>query len=192
MSDQEKKKTKKVVTGKVMRRKKKKSAVAVGNLQSVWGYVLSEVFLPAARDMLYDGLVAGSGRMIYQEDRPIPRKAGGTQGRSEYKAYNRFAKHNRPVNEPDEPRRVTKRARATHDFDEIILSTRREAEEMLDSLYEELEQYDSVTVSEFYQMVGITPQYTDDNWGWTDFRGSSVRHVRGGYLLNLPAPIHLD
>lgn len=194
MDDHSKKKpVKKVVSGPVARRKKKASADWTDSAKSAWDYVLMEVLLPAARDMLYDGVVAGSGKMIYQEDSPRPTR-GGTFGtpKTTRTAYNRFAKKDRPINEPDEPMRISKRARAQHNFEEIILSSRKEAEDVLDSLFEHLLEYEVATVSDLYDMVGITPQYTDDNWGWTDVRGSGIRRIRGGYILELPQPSALD
>lgn len=191
--DDQSKKTKKVVTGPVARRKRKQSSEVVNSLQSAWDYVLTEVFLPAARDMFYDGVVAGAGKMIFQEDRPRtagPR--GGAQPKGSYTSYNRYSNKKVPIADPEDPRKITKRARATHDFDEIVLATRKEAEEVLDTMFEHLLEYEVATVSDLYDMVGIAAQYTDDNWGWTDIRGTGIRRIRGGYVLEFPQPTHLE
>lgn len=195
MDDQsKKKKSKKVVTGPVARRKKKSSPMSE-SFQTVVEYVFTEVLLPAARDMFYDGIVAGTGKMIYPEDRPItrstrPRTGIGTP-KSSYTSYNRYSDKKRAIGEPKELR-PSKRARAQHDFDEFVLSTRKEAEDIIDSMFEDLLDYEVVTVSDLYDKLGVTPQYTDDNWGWTDIRGADVRRIRGGYVLVLPQPQALD
>lgn len=192
-SQSPRKTVKKVVKGPVAVRKKKPTAEYTGSLQSAWNYVLVDVLLPAARDMFYDAIVAGSGKMIYQEDRPRTHSPRGRAvGKSHNEPYHRYSGNKHPVNDPEEPRQMTRRARANHDFSEIILNSRQEADDVLDSLFEHLLEYDVVTVSDLYDMVGITPKYTDDDWGWTDIRGSNIRRTRQGYLLELPQPTPLD
>ena len=83
---------------------------------------------------------------------------------------------------------MSHRGRAAHDFDEIILDTRREAEEVLSRLYDILSKYEVVTVSDLYDLTGIDSNYTDQDWGWTELRGSQIVNVRNGYLLDLPKP----
>jgi hypothetical protein len=52
--------------------------------------------------------------------------------------------------------------------------------------------YGQASISDLYELVGITANFTDNKWGWTDLRSSSVSRARDGYLLNLPRPILLD
>jgi uncharacterized protein YerC len=87
---------------------------------------------------------------------------------------------------------MSRQARATHNFDEVILPTRREAEEVLDFLHDLLTRYETVSVSDLYELVGETGNFTDEKWGWTDLAGASVSRVRDGYLLNLPRPVPID
>ena len=90
------------------------------------------------------------------------------------------------------PQRVMSRqARARHDFDEIILESRTEAEEVIDKLYEVISRYESATVADLYQLVGLSSSHTDYKWGWTDIRGAGVSRSRDGYVLDLPEPIPL-
>ena len=87
---------------------------------------------------------------------------------------------------------MSRRAKATHNFDEIILATRHEAEEVIDRLFDLISRYETATVADLYELVGEDRSYTDDKWGWTDIRGAGVQRVRNGYLLNLPRPEPLD
>ena len=79
-----------------------------------------------------------------------------------------------------------------HKFDDIILATRHEAEEVVDRLFDLMSRYDQVTVSDLYDLVGISRPFTDEQFGWTDLRGAGVTRVRDGYLLDLPRPETLD
>jgi hypothetical protein len=89
--------------------------------------------------------------------------------------------------EPRQPE-ISRRGRATHSFDEIILSSRPQADRVLDGLYEQLSRYDQVTVATLYELVGISAEFTDHRYGWTSLNGSNIRRVREGFLLDLPTP----
>jgi hypothetical protein len=191
-----------VVTGGVTRRKaplgKRLAETFIGgDAKTVGGYVFFEVLIPAARDMITDAITQGVERMVYGEVRSVGRRTGTRpSGQGGYVSYNRIAQsNNRPrtggLNE-FQRREPDRRARASHDFDDIIIPTRAEAQAVIERLYDILEQYEQVSVSELYELVGITPNYTDGKWGWVQLTGSDVTKVRDGYLLELPKPVALE
>ncbi len=59
-------------------------------------------------------------------------------------------------------------------------------------MYDLLSRYNQVTVSEMYDLVGLTGKFTDERYGWTDLRGAEPVRVQGGYILGLPKPEPLD
>jgi hypothetical protein len=87
---------------------------------------------------------------------------------------------------------MSQRGRAKHDFDEIVLDQRAEAEEVIDRLYDVVNKYEQATVADLYDLVGLSSTHTDHKWGWTDLRGAGVSRIRDGYLLDLPDPEPLD
>jgi hypothetical protein len=52
--------------------------------------------------------------------------------------------------------------------------------------------YESASVADLYELVGLSSVHTDNRWGWTDLTGAGVSRIRGGYLLDLPEPEPLD
>lgn len=190
----EQKKVERVTEGPVIRRKKpmrRKILEALGgnDARGVWGYVWLDVLLPAARDMIADAGREGIERMIYRGE-PRPRSRHGRGEPSGHVPYNRYSSS---YGRRDEPRReMSRRGRALHDFDEIILDTRAEADEVLDRLDDWVERYDLATVADLYEMCNISGNFTDQKWGWTDLSGARVTRVRNGYLLDLPRPEPLD
>jgi hypothetical protein len=188
------KKLTKIVEGPVTRRRKplgKKfgELFVTGDSRSVSQYVFLEVLLPAARDAVVDAVSQGIERMIFGEVRSSARRSAASRGPSPgYVSYNRYAAPSREDRRPP----MSRQARATHNFDEIILNTRREADEVLDNLSNIIERYEAVTVSDLYELIGETSNYADEKWGWTDLRGASVTRARDGYLLDLPKPVALD
>lgn len=187
-----KQKVEKITTGEVIQRKKplgsRISEMFTGeDMRSVGSYLLMDVGIPALKNMLSDLVSQGVERWLFGESRP---RSSSGYGRSRYTSYDKM--HSSRLVSRDEPRALSSRARATHDFGEIILETRVEAEEAIDKLRLMIDQYDVTTVSDLYDMVGITGEFTDDKWGWTDLRHAGTRRVRDGYLLELPRPEPID
>ena len=86
----------------------------------------------------------------------------------------------------DGPRRLNAPVRNGYDLNDIVLETRGEAEDVLARMDELVEQYGVVSVADLYDLVGITGNYTDNKYGWTNIRNAEPIRVRDGYLLKLP------
>jgi hypothetical protein len=182
----------KVISGTVVQRKKSwtsriKETFVGDDARSVGSYILMEVLIPAAKTMISDAASQGVERMLFGDARP----RSSSSRSSNYTSYNRMYSGAKD-NYRDEPRKISQRARATHDFGEVVLDSRGEAEGVLERLIEIVDKYDVATVSDLYDLVGITGSFPDDKWGWGDLRGASVRRVRDGYLLDLPNTMPID
>ncbi len=187
-----KKEITRVTTNEVVQRKKPLGRKVIesftgDDIHSVGGYILMDVLLPAAKTAISDAVGQGIERLLFGDSRP--RSSSTRIGGGGYTSYNRM--HSSSTRR-DEPRTISRQARATHDFGEVILQTRGEAEDVLDQLTALIEQYDIATVSDLYQLVGITGNFTDDQWGWADLRGARVVRVREGYLIEVPRPTPID
>lgn len=187
------KKLEKVVTGDVSRRRKplgKRFAETIfgGDGKGVLQYILLDVLVPAAKDTIADVVSQGIERALFGEARSSSRRTGArTPGSSSYVSYNRYS-GSPHSSRREEPRELSRRSRANHDFDEIILATRIEADEVLSRMDDLLKKYESVSVGDLCELVGIDSNYTDEKWGWTDLADAGIRRVRSGYLLDLPKP----
>ena len=195
----EPKKIEKVTTGEVVTRKMPLGKRLLGTFfggdaKGVVGHVIAEVLLPAAKDAVADAFSQGIERLIFGEARSTSRRTGQRpSGSSGYVSYNRMSSPTSPIaGRREEPRNVSRRARGAHDFDEIILATRVEAEQVIDRLFDLVARYEQATVSDLYELVGVSGNFTDEKWGWTDVRGAGVTRIRNGYLLDLPRPVQLD
>lgn len=161
-----------------------------GDARTATEYVVFEVLVPAARDMVSDVIRGWVDRKIYGEARrggSTPPVSGAT-GYVDYRGQGRYA-----MNRLTAPQRaMSRQARARHDFDEIVLEQRGEAEEVIDNLFEVVSNYGAASVADLYGLVGITGSHVDNKWGWTSLQGAGVTKVRAGYLLDLPEPQPLD
>lgn len=169
-------------------RKQFKDTFVAGDARTAVRYAMFEVLLPAARDMVVEAMHQGMEKLIFGESRrrtPSSPQAGPT-GHISYNRYSGGSRYGGPQ------RAISREARARHDFDEIVLDRRDEAEEVIDRLFNLVSQYDQATVADLYELVGLSSVHTDHKWGWTDLMGAGVSRIRGGYLLDLPQPEPLD
>ena len=191
--DIEEKKDIQPVTSDAIRRKKplrrKFSEVFVaGSAKTAVSYALWEVLLPAAKDTVVEVITQGVEKLFFGESRRHRGTTTPQSGPTGYVSYQRYSMQNRMSS----PQRVMSRqARARHDFDEIVMEDRTEAELVIYRLFEVISRYESATVADLYQLVGLPSSHTDYKWGWTDIRGAGVSRSRDGYILDLPEPIPL-
>ena len=192
------KKLEKVVKGKVKKQKRslgKKMAETFleDDTKSVGNYVFWDVMIPAAKSMICDMVGwGGMAEMILFGDKKGHRtRREGGRSHTSYGSYYGSSGRNRERDSHDK-REISRTGRTKHDFDEIVLETRGEAEEVLSHLVDLTMDYGMASVADLYDLVGITSNFTDNNYGWTDLRNSSVNRVRDGYLLNLPRTQPLD
>ena len=80
----------------------------------------------------------------------------------------------------------------SYSYDDIILSTRGEAEDVLSRMDELIETYGLVRVADLYDLVGITGNYTDNKYGWMNIRNAEIIRVRDGYMIKMPRAVPID
>lgn len=179
------KKIEKVVTGKVITRKKSKVSRFLGEFisedaRSVKSYVLGEVLIPAIKKAISDIVTDGIDIILYGE-------SGGKNKRSaaDRVSYRNYYDRN------DSYRRSTP-IYSSYSYDNIILETRGEAEEVLARMDELISVYGLVRVADLKDLVGITGNYTDNKYGWTNITSAEVVRVRDGFTIKMPRAMPID
>ena len=163
-----------------------------GDARTALRYSIFEIALPAAQDLFLESFFGGVEKLVrgdnYRRRGSTPPQSGPA-GNVQYN-YNRVSMGPSRYSSPQ--RAISRQARARHNFDEIVLDQRAEAEEVIDRLFELVSAYESASVADLYELVGLASTHTDQKWGWMDLQGAGVTRVRGGYLLDLPEPQPLD
>ena len=177
------KKIEKVITGNVKTKKKgdmhKLSDVFGGkDGAEVKEYLVSDVLVPGIKKIVWE-IVTGAFDMIL---------FGGTghakkNTNAGYVSYNNYSSRREPS------RDARPQARTRYSYDDLVLETRGDAEDVMDRLGEALEEYGMVTVADMYDAVGLSCNYTDNKYGWTNLRDAQIVRVRDGYMLKMP-PAH--
>lgn len=182
-----------VITGEVIRKPRAigtrfKDIFLGGDVRDASKYVLADVLLPALRNMLWDVWSQGGKRYIYG-DSPLRRRPTD---------YSSTTRYNNPINPvhttyygsgesrprlPDQPH---PHRQVRRDVDRIIMSSREEAERAIEIMIDSIDKYDSVSLADFYEIIGEASTPADNNWGWRYLNNAEVRQVSDGYLISLP------
>ena len=171
-------------------RKQLSETFIAGDMKTTIAYVLFDVLLPAAKDTAVDAVHQGMEKLLFGEGR----RRGAyspTHGATGYVSYNRISSGiaSRLAGPTGT---MSRQAKSRQSFDEIILDNRPEAELVIERLFDVVSQYESASVADLYELVGIRSVHTDHKFGWTNLTGAGVTRVRGGYMLDLPDPHPLD
>ena len=182
---------KKVVTGEVKTHKPSpfkrfKENFVEEDSSTVRQYIFFDVILPGIKNIIADSLINTINMLLFGEGKAKSNvKRTGSRSIIHYDKPS-YRQESRPK------RTISSSAKSKHDFDEVIMESRGEAEEVLSQLVDLTVDYEEANLSDFYGLVGITPSYNDEKWGWRDLSASSVKRVRDGYIIDLPKPEWLE
>ena len=186
------KKTRQIARGKVRKQgllRKFTRYIVEDTIESARERTLADIIVPGIKTLIFDAftdtldlvLFGGSGEVSRSSRK---RSNGRREGRTSYDRYY------------DEKERRG-RSRGSYrdlpnDPDDIILDTRREAQNVLEELDYMIHKYGQASIADFYDIVGVTSEFTDNKYGWTSIRDAGIRPVREGFLIVLPRTRVLD
>lgn len=185
----EEKRVEKVVTGKVVTKKKSGFSKFAGEFisedaKNIKSYVIGDVLIPAFKKAISDIITDGIDIILY-----------GGNGRSRSGRFNADRVSYRSYYDDRRPsdRLTTSRYSSnSYSYDDIILDSRGEAEEVLARMDELMDTYGLVRVADLKDLVGITGSYTDNKYGWTNIRNAEIVHVRDGWMIKMPRAVAID
>lgn len=182
------KKIEKVVTGSVKTRDNKGRKFAdifiSEDASNVKSYIIMDVLVPAIKKAVSDIVTDGISMILY----------GGTGGnRSKGSSGNKVSYTRYYDDRRDDRREDRYVSRNRFDYEDIVFDSRGEAEAVRKQMLDVIDRYGYVTVADMYDMAGITPPYTSNNYGWVSIRNAEAVRVRdGGYVLRLPKAVPID
>lgn len=153
----------------------------------ITGYLTSEIVIPAIKNIVVDSVTSGINMAIYGETKGRSKAGAPTRG-----GYTNYAKAYDRISGRATPQRNEK-VRASNRVDEYVIRDRAEAVEVMETMLEVAAVYGTVSVADYYDLIGIDTTYTDNSYGWTedDVRHFTIRPITGGYIINLPKPVAL-
>ena len=160
------------------------------DIEDVKTYLVYDVLVPAIKENFADLVNSALGMILFGEATRRSR-AGGKGGpngpKVNYSGY--FGGGQRTEKLPS-----YQRSRVAHNFDDIVFESRGEANLVLDGMLEILNsEAGQVTVADFYDLAGMSTNFTDNKFGWVDLRTARVKGNPGrGYWIELPKCIALE
>lgn len=185
---EERPKVNKVVTGKVKTKKKSEMAKFADifiseDASNVKSYIFMDVLVPAIKKAISDIVTDGIDMILYGGTGRSRKRSGGVN--ATYVDYtNRYRSDDR---RRDEDRY---RSRSVYNFDDVEFEKISDAEDVLEGLDALIDNYGMARVSDLYDLVGMSCEYTANNYGWTSLGSARPERIRGGgYVLRLPKPM---
>lgn len=191
----EKKELKKVIEKQPKKRKRslmgRLTSAVLGpeGASGIGQYVTEEIILPSVRNIIYSAIESGARMAIFGD------KGGPSVGNSNHVSPHR--RDHRPAtnysnmhrNAQPEPRERTITRTNKYGVDDYVIEDRLDAVHVLTSLTEYSDMYDSVSIADYYELIGVNSQHTDHSYGWTidSMTRATIVPVRGGgYIIKFP------
>lgn len=179
------KRAEKVITGNAVTRKKSgvrklTDEFISEDAKNIKSYVVGEVLIPSAKKAISDIVVNVIDMILY----------GGSKGGRPRSTADRVSYRNY-YDRDSRPTRSVSSASA-YSYDDIILDSRGEAEDVLARMDEIMDTYRLVRVADLYDLVGITAPHTANGYGWTNIRNAEIVRTRDGYMIKMPRAVPID
>lgn len=179
----------KVVKGEIKHRqsfgKMVRDSFIPEDVENAGSYILSNMIVPGIRDGFFSVL---RGILDYWSGGVGgPRFTSSSGIRTQKYSYNQI--YNRRNAGPPESSSTPAQRYA---YDDIVVPTIAEAEEVIAALKDIIRVYQVARVADLFDLVGVTGSYTDNNYGWPNLDRAGYQRVSGGYLLTFPKAMPID
>lgn len=147
-------------------------------------YIGKEIIMPSIKDLSYNAIQSLASSLLYGQDgQQAPRNSTySTRGPAQRTNY-QGAYGTKPT-APSKPRNVRQ------EVEDYILETRQDAVIVLDSLIDQCQRYGSVSIADYYDLVGVDSTYTQGKYGWSDLSRARIITNRHGFTIAFP-PVEL-
>lgn len=155
--------------------------------------------LPKVKDhILFDILIPNIKRILADSFNTILFGESGYRSRDNRRSTEKVS-YRKYYDEPRERERATtiRRGSTAFQYDYIVFDNRAEAYSVLDGMRQTIERYGEVSISDMYDLSGISCPYSYADYGWiintrNDLTDARVIPDGSGYSLRLSPPVQLD
>ena len=161
------------------------------SIQGVGTYVLHDLILPNVREMIQSVVVGGIERALYGDSAPRPYRP--------YTGYASPSRQNRPAGWTSRTNysagaptpRDDQWTNRPPSYSDLVVPSRREAEDVLQALLDMAERYGSASVGDLFSLAGMSTTHVDESWTWNanEVAQGRIQMRRGGYGFSLPSPV---
>ena len=187
---EDKKKVEKVINGTARVKKKSELRKFADNFVSedvdnVKSYLVKDVIIPSAIDLIEDIVVGGIRTLLRGDAGRRDSRDRRSSGSPSYINYTRYSDRR-----DDRNSRNDNRTRSGYGYNDVIVDSRADAEAVIEQMDGIVDTYGMVSVADLYDLVGMSSNYTDNNYGWTNIRNAEPVRLRdGGWMIRMPRAI---
>jgi hypothetical protein len=155
------------------------------DVHTIKDYILWDVLLPAVKNAISDTVTNGVDMLLFGQTRA---RGNNVKRITPYSSLYSNGSSNRVVkyNDMSQEQRRQNRGLGGYSYQEVVLPTRPEAEDVLAHMRLYLDRWQVVSVADLYDAVGEVPEMIDNKWGWTDLSTASVQRCSEGFILRMP------
>lgn len=181
-----KKKFEKVVRGKVAVKEQSDIQKLAGDflaedLKTVKDRIMVDYLLPMLKNGLWSIFNSAISIALFGEDRSRGNSSNYSDSRQR-NSYDRYYQGSR--HDPEPP--------ARRSLQNLEFEFRGDADDTLNQLNDVIRDYGQVSVGDLWDLMGVSNNSTDYNYGWHDLSGAYIRGIHGGCRLVLPRPVPLQ
>lgn len=184
-----KKKFGKVVRGKVTL-KEQNDIQKIANdflaedLKTVKDRIIEEYLIPMLKNGFCSIFNSAINIALWGDDRSRSSSTNYSSSSRQRNSYDRYYQDG----QSSRPGTSGRPARTLQNLD---FEVRCDADDTLNEMYDALRKYKQVSVGDLWDMMGVSNESTDYNYGWYNLDGACIKGIPGGYRLVLPRPIPL-
>lgn len=185
-----KKKFDKVVRGKVTL-KEQNDIQKIANdflaedLKTVKDRIIAEYLIPMLKNGLCSIFNSAISIALWGDDRSRSSSTNYSSSSRQRNSYDRYYQDG----QSSRPGTSGRPARTLQNLD---FEVRYDADSTLNEMYDALRKYKQVSVGDLWDMMGVSNESTDYNYGWYNLNEAYIKGIPGGYRLVLPRPIPLS
>lgn len=172
--------------GKVTLKKSKMNSlgksVIQGSITDAIANAISDLIIPAGRDLLFNVVTSVSQTLIYGDSEQPPVSNG--VNRIPYSSISNYNRMGRPTTHVQKVRQRPE--------DGFIFKTKSDADTALAHLRDACDSFGVVSVQALYEFCEQSAPYTANKYGWMNLDDARVERTRDGYTIKLPRSMPLD
>ena len=188
-SEDKKKRLEKVIQGNVVKRndgflKRAITSIVSSDIttQDLRDELIFDYLVPTVKDTLVD-----MGKMLLDAifyGSIVSRKKSGNGIKAAKVSYSDYY--------DSKTKQVQVSNHTSYDFGTYAFQSRTDAEAALDQLIDIIREYSQVSVADFCDVIGVTCNFTDNKYGWTDLSKTTISRTHDGYVINFDKPSPLN
>lgn len=155
--------------------------------ESVVAYVLRDVLIPAAKNTISEMVSSGIEMLLFGEPR---RRSDRNRGANPYVNYGgRYAQQDRDPRAVTGNNYVRQSARNRYNFDDYVFPSRGAALDVIENLALQIEEFGFATVGDFFDMIEVASDYTDNDYCWRTMQNVAPIQTRDGFIIPFTRPM---